>query len=64
MELIDLVNCVIILNDLIQMVNFPTQIPECDSPTITFMDLFLFSDATICFTMAFAPLGNSDHVVV
>ena len=46
------------------MVNFPTQIPECDSPTITFMDLFLFSDATICFTMAFAPLGNSDHVVV
>ena len=59
MELIDLVNCVIILNDLIQMVNFPTQIP-----TISFMDLFLFSDATICSTMALAPLGNSDHVVV
>ena len=28
------------------------------------LDLFLPSDASICSTMAFAPLGNSDHVVV
>ena len=28
------------------------------------MDLFLSSDAGICSTMAFPPLGNSDHVVV
>ena len=27
------------------------------------MLLFLFSDASICSTMAFPPLGNSDHVV-
>ena len=27
-------------------------------------DLFLSSDTSICSTMGFAPLGNSDHVVV
>ena len=35
-------------------------IPDCDSPVL--LDLFLFSDASICCTMAFPPLGNSDHV--
>ena len=29
----------------------------------TVLDLFLFSDASICSAMAFAPLGNSDHVL-
>ena len=54
MELIDLVNCYIfsISNDLTQIVNFPIRIPDCDS------------HASICSTMAFLPLGNSDHVVV
>ena len=28
------------------------------------MDLFLSSDASLCSTIAFPPLGNSDHVVV
>ena len=28
------------------------------------MDLFLSSDASICSTMAFPPLGNSIHVAV
>ena len=28
------------------------------------LDFFLSSDASICSTMAFPPLGNSDHVVV
>ena len=28
------------------------------------MDLFISSDASICFTTAFPPLENSDHVVV
>ena len=28
------------------------------------LDLFLYSDASICSTMALAPLENSDHVVV
>ena len=53
-----------ISNDLTQMVNFPTQIPDCDSNSPTLLDLFLFSNAGICSKMAFPPLGNSDHVVV
>ena len=65
-ELIDLVNSYnfSILNDLTQMVNFPTWIPDCDSHNPALLDLFLTSDASICSTMAFPPLGNSDHVVV
>ena len=47
-----------------QMVNFPTRIPGCDSHSSALLDLFLSSDASICFTMAFPQLGNSDHVVV
>ena len=46
-----------------QMVNFPTRIPGCDSHSSALLDLFLSSDASICFTMAFPQLGNSDHVV-
>ena len=46
------------------MVNFPTRIPDCDSHSPALLDLFISSDASICFTMAFPPLGNSDHVVV
>ena len=53
-----------ISNDLTQMVNFPTRIPDCDSHSPALLDLFLSSDASICSTMAFSPLGNSDHVVV
>ena len=53
-----------ISNDLTQMVNFPTRIPGCDSHSPALLDLFLSSDASICSTMAFPPLGNSDHVVV
>ena len=53
-----------ISNDLTQMVNFPTRIPDSDSQSSTVLDLFLFSDASICSTMAFTPLGNSDNVVV
>ena len=62
-ELIDLVNFSI-SNDLTQMVNFPTRIPDCDSHSPALLDLFLSSDASIFSTMAFLPLGNSDHVVV
>ena len=53
-----------ISNDLTQMVNFPTRIPDCDSHSPALLDLFFSSDASICSTMAFPPLGNSDHVVV
>ena len=53
-----------ITNDLTQMVNFSTWIPDCDSHSPALLDLFISSDASICSTMAFPPLGNSDHVVV
>ena len=53
----------LISNDLPQMVNFPTRIPGCDSHSPALLDLFLSSDASICSTMAFPPLGNSDVVV-
>ena len=46
------------------MVNFPTEIPDCDSHSPALLDLFIFSDASICSAMAFPPLGNSDYVVV
>ena len=45
------------------MVNFPTWIPDCDSHIPALLDFFLSSDPSICSTMAFPPLGNSDHVV-
>ena len=52
-----------ISNDLTQMVNFTTRIPDYDSRSPALLDLFISSDASICSTMAFPPLGNSDHVV-
>ena len=52
------------LNDLTQMVNFPTQIPDSDSHSPDLLDLFTSSDASICSIMGFPPLGNSDHIVV
>ena len=53
-----------ISNDLTQMVNFPTRIPDCNSHSPALLDLFLSSDASICSTMVFPPLGNSDHGAV
>ena len=53
-----------ISNDLTQMFNFPTLIPDCDCHSPALLDLFLSSDTSICSTMAFPPLGNFDHVVV
>ena len=52
-----------ISNDLTQIVNFPTQIPDCDSHSPALLDLFLSSDTSICSAMAFPPLGIPDHVV-
>ena len=53
-----------ISNDLTKMINFPTRIPDCDCHSAALLDLFISSDASICSTMDFPPLGNSDHVVV
>ena len=46
------------------MVNFPTGLPGCGSQCPALLHLFISSDASICSTMAFPPLGNSDYVVV
>ena len=46
------------------MVNTPTRIPDCDSHSPALLNLFISSEASICSTMAFPPLGNSDHVAV
>ena len=59
MEVMDWVN-----SDLVEMVNFPIRIPECDSPSSGFLDFFLSFDANICSKMAFPALGNSAHIVV
>ena len=53
-----------ISNDLTQIVHFPTQIPDYDSHSPVLLDLFISSRTSICSTMAFLPLKNSDHVVV
>ena len=51
-----------ISNDFTQMVKFSTRIP-CDSHSPVLLDLFISSDASICSTMTFPPLGNSGHIV-
>ena len=56
--------CMVISNDLTQMVNFPTQITDWNSHSPAYLDFFLSSDVCTCSAKAFPPLGNSDHVVV
>ena len=53
-----------ISNDFTQMVNFPTQTPDCDSHSPALLDLFISSNTSIFSTLAFPPLGNCNHVVV
>ena len=65
MELIDLVNSVkFFSNDLTQMVNLPTQIPDCKSHNHILLDLFVSFEASVCSTIVFLQLRNSDHDVV
>ena len=45
------------------MVLFPTSILDCDSHSLALLDFFLSCDASICSTMVFPQLENSDHVV-
>ena len=53
-----------ISNDLTQMANFPTRVPDCDSHSPALLDLFLSSGVSISSTMASPPLLSSDHAVV
>ena len=65
MESTDLVNSLIIIsNYLTEMVNCPTLIPDCEYHSPALLNLFFCTDASICSSMAFSPLGNSDHVAV
>ena len=66
-ELIDLVNSAITFLSqmtLLRWLTFPlgSQTVMLIGPVL--LNLFLSSEASICSTMAFPPLGNSDHVVV
>ena len=65
-ELIDLVNFVVIFLSQMTLLRWLTFLLrfQTDSHSPVVLDLFLSSDASICFTMAFPPLQNSDHVVV
>ena len=57
-ELIDLVNSVIIFPSQMILLRWLT-----DSHSPALFDLFTSSDASICTTMTFPPVGNSEHVV-
>ena len=46
------------------MVNFTTWTFDGDFRSHALQDLLLSSDASIYSTVAFSPLGNSDHVIV
>ena len=53
-KLIDQVNSVTIFlsqTNLILMVNFTLRIPDCDSRSSAFLDLFISSDTSICSAM-------------
>ena len=65
-ELVDQVNSYnfSISNNLTQVVNFPTHIPDCYSHSPALLNVFISSEASICSTAAFPPLGNSNHAVV
>ena len=53
-----------ISKNLTQMVNFSTQIPDCDAHSPALLELFLSPYASICSAMAWPPLGNSHHIIV
>ena len=66
-ELIDLVNSVTIFlcqTNLLRWLTFLLGSQIVILTFVLFLDLFFSSDASICSTMAFSPLENSDHVVV
>ena len=55
-----------ISNDLTQLVNFPTRIPNCESHSPVLLVLFISFDALLVFVLQWLSLhlGNSDYVVV
>ena len=53
-----------ISNNHTQMVNVPTQTPDCDFHSPALLDLFITSNASTSSTITFPSLGNSDHLPV
>ena len=65
-ELIDLVNFVIIFLSQMTLLRWLTFLLGSQTVILIeqlFWTYFFFSDTSICSTMAFPPLGNSDHVL-
>ena len=62
----DLVNSVTIFLSQMTLLRWLTfllaSLTDSHSPAV--LDLFISSNTSICSTMAFPPLGNSDHVSV
>ena len=50
--------------DLIQIVDFLTRIPDRDDHQPYLLDLFLCSNPDSCTVASHPPLGESDHMVV
>ena len=46
------------------MANFHTHVPDCDSHSSALLNFFISYDAIIRSAMAYAPLRNSNHVIV
>ena len=65
MELIELVNSVLIFLSQMTLLKWLTFLLQSVTVTLTVLLFWIYfsSDASICSTMAFPPLGNSDHVV-
>ena len=64
-ELIDMANSVIIILSQMTLLRWLTFLLRSLTVALTvLLDLFISCDAIICFTIAFPPLGNFDHVVV
>ena len=66
MELIDLINSIIIFLSQTTLLRWLTFLLRSHTVihSSALLDLFFSSDASICSTMAFPPMGNSDYVVV
>ena len=64
-ELIHLVNSVIIFLSQVTLLIWLTLLlgSQTDSHSPSLLDLRISSDAGVCSTMVFLPLGSSDHVI-
>ena len=61
--LVELIELRFISNGLIQIVNFPTRIPDCDSHSPVLLNTLLSSEP-IYFAVTFTPVGNSNPAVL